>query len=102
MESLELRELPGNRCALSVRAQPGAKRSALIGLWNGRLKVAVRAKAEDGRANEELILVLAQALGLKRQSLELQSGAKSRLKVVSLPLPVEEARRRLQEHLPAG
>jgi len=97
-----MRELPGGTCSVSVRAQPGARRSALVGVWNGRLKVALRAPAEDGRANEELIEVLAQALGLKRQQLLLLRGAKGRLKEISLALPLEEARRRLQEHLPAG
>ena len=102
MESLELRKISSASCALLVRAQPGAKRSALVGVWNGRLKVALRAPAEDGRANEELIEVLAKILGLKRQALLLLSGAKSRLKEISLALPLEEARRRLQERLPPG
>lgn len=96
---LELRELSPRSCSVQVRAQPGARRSGLIGLWNGKLKIAVRSPAEDGRANTELIEVLAQALGLKRQSLQLSAGEKSRVKEVSLALPIEEARRRLNAHL---
>ena len=68
-------------------------------MWNGRLKIAVRSPAQDGRANEELIEVLAGALGLARRELCLVSGEKNRLKEFSLPLSVEEARRRIHEQL---
>jgi uncharacterized protein (TIGR00251 family) len=99
VEAFELRATSPSHCTLSVRAQPNAKRNALVGVWNGHLKIAVRAPAQDGRANAELILVLAKALGLKPHALSLLGGDKSRLKDVSLALPIEEARRRLQQHL---
>lgn len=102
MQAFELSAITPTSCRLGVRAQPGARRSAVVGVWNGRLKIAVRSPAEDGRANEELIEVLADALGLKRQGLVLLGGAKGRLKEISLALPLEEARRRLQQHLPPG
>ncbi len=100
MEPLTLRSLSPHSCALAVRAQPGAKRSGLVGLWNGRLKIALRAPAQAGRANEELIEVLADLLGLQRKSLSLKSGEKNRLKEIVLPLSIEEARRLLNELLP--
>ena len=61
-------------CVLSVRAQPGAKRNAVVGEQAGSLKVAVTAPPEDGRANKALIEVLAKALQVKRAQLELVSG----------------------------
>lgn len=100
MEPLTLRSLSPQSCALVVRAQPGAKRSGLVGLWNGRLKIALRSPAQAGRANEELIEVLADLLGLARKSLCLKSGERNRLKEVVLPLSIEEARRLLNELLP--
>ena len=102
MDTWHLRELSASSCALGVRAQPGAKHSGLTGVWNGRLKVAVRAPAQDGRANEEVIEVLAAAFGIKRKELALSGGEKNRLKEITLALPVAEARRRLSEHLAAG
>ncbi len=102
MGPLTLRALSPRSCVLLVRAQPGAKRSALVGLWNGRLKIALRSPAEDGRANHELIEVLADALGLARRSLSLKSGEKNRLKEIVLPLSIDEARRLLNELLPAN
>ncbi len=67
-------------CLLPVRAQPGARKNAVLGEQAGALKVAVTAPPEDGRANQALTKVLREALGLKRAQVELVSGAKSRLK----------------------
>jgi uncharacterized protein (TIGR00251 family) len=65
---------------LSVRAQPGARKTAVVGEQAGALKVAVTAPAEDGRANQALTEALRDAFGLKRSQVELVSGAKARLK----------------------
>jgi uncharacterized protein (TIGR00251 family) len=65
---------------LPVRAQPGARKSAVIGEHAGALKVAVTALPEDGRANKALIETLAAALGIKRSQIELLSGPTSREK----------------------
>ena len=65
-------------CVLSVRAQPGARRAGVQGEQNGALKVAVTAPPEDGRANQALVEVLREALGLKRSQVELLSGQTSR------------------------
>ena len=65
-------------CLLSVRAQPGAKRNAVLGEHAGSLKVAVTAPADKGRANEAIIEVLAEHLGVKRSHIELVSGPTSR------------------------
>lgn len=85
---------------LWIRAQPGAKRSGLVGLWNASLKVAVRSPAEDGRANEELLDVLALALGLRARDLELVSGATARDKQVLAPLSPARVRELLLAALP--
>jgi uncharacterized protein (TIGR00251 family) len=66
---------------LAVRAQPGARKNAVVGEQAGALKVAVTAPPEDGRANAALVEVLRSWLGLKRSQLELVSGATSRNKV---------------------
>ena len=59
-------------------AQPGARRSGVQGEQNGALKVAVTAPPEDGRANQALLEVLREALGLKRSQVELLSGQTGR------------------------
>jgi uncharacterized protein (TIGR00251 family) len=59
---------------LPVRAQPGARKSGLTGVHDGRLKVAVTAAPEKGKANAALVQVIAATLGLKRAQVELISG----------------------------
>jgi uncharacterized protein (TIGR00251 family) len=74
---IELRDHPEG-VVLPVRAQPGARKSAVVGEHGGALKVAVTAPAQDGRANQALAEVLRAALGLKRSQLELLAGETSR------------------------
>lgn len=69
---------------LPVRAQPGAKRNALVGEQAGQLKVAITAPADQGKANKALLEVLADALGLKRSQVQLLSGHTHREKKVLL------------------
>jgi uncharacterized protein (TIGR00251 family) len=65
---------------LPVRAQPGAKMNALRGEQGGALKVAVTQVAEKGKANQALVEVLAEELGLKRSQIELIAGETQREK----------------------
>jgi uncharacterized protein (TIGR00251 family) len=65
---------------LAVRAQPGAKKTAVLGEHGGALKVAVTAPPEDGRANAALVEVLRDWLGVKRSQVELAGGHTNRNK----------------------
>jgi hypothetical protein len=66
---------------IAVRAQPGAKKNAVVGEHAGSLKIAVTAPPEEGRANEALIEYLKDWLGVKRSQIELLSGHIHRNKV---------------------
>jgi uncharacterized protein (TIGR00251 family) len=92
---------PGS-ALLVVRVKPQARRAGLLGRHGAAIKVAVRAAPERGRANEELLQVLAAALGVAVSALELVSGAGSqdkRIRVHGLDEP--ELQRRLQAALDA-
>jgi uncharacterized protein len=67
-------------CVVNVRAQPGARRNGIIGEQANALKVAVTAPPDKGRANDAIIEVLADALGVKRSQVELVSGPTNRQK----------------------
>jgi len=69
---------------LPVRAQPGAKRVGVVGEHGGRLKVAVTAIAEKGKANQALVEAVADAFGLKRSQVTLVSGQTSNQKTFRL------------------
>ena len=60
---------------VELRAQPRARRTALELVAGGTLKAMVTAPAEDGRANEALVALLAEAV---------TRGATGRDKVVSV------------------
>lgn len=73
---------------LSVRVQPGAKKTAILGHYgegeSAQLKIAVQAPPIEGRANEALIAFLAKTFLIPRTSVELVSGQLSRSKVFLL------------------
>jgi len=95
-----LREESGGRSVLlTVRVQPGARRSASAGGWNGVLKLAVAAPPEDGRANAAAAALLAELFGLRPSGVELVRGHSSRSKVFRLALAPLAARTRLDELL---
>ena len=82
---------------LAVRVQPGARREALIGrLESGEWKLAVSAPPEDGRANDAVVELLAELLGVKRRQVSVARGHSSRAKQVEVEgMSAAEAERRL-------
>lgn len=89
--------VPGKHGALlRVHLQPGARSEGAVGSHGDALKVSVRARAQDGRANEALLRLLARHLGAPLASLSLVSGQASRDKrVLFAALPAEELVQRL-------
>jgi hypothetical protein len=79
---------------LTVRVSPGASRTGIVGrMADGRLKVRVAAPAEDGRANQALIALLAESLGVARRAVVLVAGHGARDKIVEVTAPAERVRR---------
>jgi len=60
---------------LPVRATPRARRDGVVGVHDGRLRVAVTSAPERGKANEHVVRVLARALDLPRARIALLAGA---------------------------
>ena len=73
---------------LAVRAQPGAKKTAIVGVYGegdaAQLKIAVQAPPVEGRANDALIAFLAKTFSLPKSSVVLMSGEMNRSKVFLL------------------
>jgi hypothetical protein len=73
---------------LAVRAQPGAKKTAITGIYGegaaAQLKIAVQSPPVDGRANQAIVAFLAETFNLPRSGVELISGDSSRSKVFLL------------------
>jgi uncharacterized protein len=75
----------GDHLTLRVKAKPGARQDAVLGVRGAELLVSVRAVAEKGRANVEIARVLAKALGVPKDSVVLKLGGASPHKVFQVP-----------------
>jgi len=67
---------------LDLHVQPGAARSEFAGRYGERIKVRLKARAVDGRANDALVEFLAAHYGVPRRRVSIVSGLKSRDKRV--------------------
>ena len=74
---------------------PGARKQE-IRREGSLLKVRLLSRPIEGRANEELIALLAKRLGLKKREIAIMMGERDRRKVVSLPLTDEQVRALLE------
>ena len=70
-----------DRVQIRVHAQPGAKKTEVVGLHGDAIKIRIQAPPLEGRANEELARFLAETIGLSRSQVNLLRGDKSRAKV---------------------
>lgn len=76
---------------LALKVTPGAKKNEILG-WEddypqvGRvLKVKIAAPPVEGKANKEIVLFLAKALGVTKSSIEVVHGTSGRIKLVEIP-----------------
>ena len=66
---------------VTVTVKPGSRKGPLIEVADdGALTVYVRERAIEGKATEAVTRLLAEYLGVPRSSLDLVSGATSRIK----------------------
>ncbi len=69
---------------VTLRVQPGASRSRLVGGYGDAVKVALQAPPVDGRANEELVRQFALWCGVPKGKLTIRSGLSGRSKVLEV------------------
>lgn len=69
---------------LTIRVQPGASRTGVVGGHGEALKVRVTAPANDGKANAELVRFLAKHLGVPSRAVEILAGHHTRTKTVAV------------------
>lgn len=81
---------------ITVRVQPRASRSEIVGVHDDALKVRVKAPPVEGAANDELTKLLAKKLKVPRSSVEVVRGHTARSKTVRVTgIGLEEAEGRL-------
>jgi uncharacterized protein (TIGR00251 family) len=81
---------------IRLRVSPGSRKTELAGRHGDGWKVRVSAPPENGRANDAVLELLAERVGLPRRALSIVSGHQARDKVVEISgIDAQEAERRL-------
>jgi uncharacterized protein YggU (UPF0235/DUF167 family) len=78
-----IRALADGQGRLALRVTPGARTEGVV-IEAGQVQVKVRAKPQDGAANDAVLAMLAAALDTAPSRLTLLRGATSRDKLVQL------------------
>ena len=74
----------GDGVALRLHIQPGAKKTEVAGLHGEALKIRLAAPPVDGKANEELVALVAERLGCRKTAVTIRAGASGRMKLIKV------------------
>ena len=69
---------------LSVKVKPGSRESSLTQAADGSWLARVKAPPVDGKANAELVQLVAAHFGCRKAAVGIKSGAGGRLKLVTI------------------
>jgi uncharacterized protein (TIGR00251 family) len=69
---------------MQVKVKPNARVSALSRLDDGTWLAQVRSAPVDGKANDELMKLIAKHFGLRNAQVSIGSGASARMKLVRI------------------
>jgi len=70
---------------LRIKVQPKSKDSGVYDtMYDGTLKVRVKAAPEKGKANKELIKILAEKYKVRKSEIQIVSGATDQIKLVKI------------------
>ncbi|HSH13206.1 MAG TPA: DUF167 family protein [Desulfurivibrionaceae bacterium] len=70
--------------SLDLYVQPRASRTAVVGLHDGRLKLAITAPPVEGQANSQVIAFLAKLFRVPKGGITLESGSQGRSKRLTI------------------
>ncbi len=70
---------------LQIRVKPNARASALTEAPDGSWTAQLKSPPVDGKANAELIALVAEHFGCRRAQVEIVRGASGRTKVLAIP-----------------
>jgi uncharacterized protein (TIGR00251 family) len=82
---------------IAVKVVPGASRDRIVGELGDALKIAVSKPPQGGAANQAVVALLAEALGLSRASVAIVHGhSNPRKRVLVRDLTIEQLRERIE------
>ena len=89
----------GNNTYIRLLVKPGSKVNRVIDVFEDRLRVSVKERALEDKANQAVLKFLAEVFSVSKSSVTLTKGLRSKLKTASLPLDEGEAITLLKTYL---
>jgi len=83
---------------LVIRVKPGASRDEITVDKEGNISVRIKAKPVDGQANDYLVKYLADEFNISRAKIQIEKGAKGRMKRIAMNMSREELDGVLKKH----
>ncbi|MFM7887641.1 MAG: DUF167 domain-containing protein [Pseudanabaena sp.] len=68
----------------SIKVKPNSKKQAIIEEDDGSLTVYLQSPPVDGKANQELVVLLAKKFGVPKSNISIQAGLSGRNKLVNI------------------
>lgn len=69
---------------IKIKVEPRSSRAGIVGPYGDALKVKLTSPPVEGKANRELIELLAKEFGIHKKDIEIVSGQSSKNKIVKL------------------
>lgn len=89
-------------CRVRVKVVPGASRTKVVGVLGDRLKIAVAAPPEAGKANRAVCELLAESFALSKSAVSVAAGRSQPQKTIMLSgITVRDAAARLADIMDA-
>jgi len=76
-----------SRLRFAIRVQPRSSRNRVAGAVEGVLRLQVSAPPVEGAANQAVVALLAELLGVRLHRVRLVSGDRARRKIVEIETP---------------
>ncbi|UCE71067.1 MAG: YggU family protein [Nitrospiraceae bacterium] len=73
-----------NELTIKIKVEPRSSKTGIVGPHGDALKIKLTSPPVEGKANKELIDVLARELKVKKKDIEIVSGQSSKNKVVRI------------------
>lgn len=82
-----------------LKVIPKSRESRIVGVFGDFLKVKLNSAPEKGKANNELLNLLAEHLNLRKTDIEILQGQTDNYKTIFIPLKLSEIKSRLSDIL---
>lgn len=69
---------------ITAKVIPNASKSEIISINNNEFKIKVQTPPEDGKANKEVIKLLAKHFNTSKSKIKIISGKTTRLKIIEI------------------